>query len=560
MKELKSAPLVALVAVGSSTTLASAASKPSSKPPHVIQLPIVRDANRYIAEITVGTPPQKINMTIDTGIAFTWLLSSDANLCQSHLDNRTVGKCATVQEKAEKFNSSASWTFKPHQSDGFAAYRNGHHVQGYQSSETLNLDGITVAHFQFNMIQNSTLDSSGTLGLGYLSQPSHQKKHIAKQRSVLDSMLKEGAISHKAYSIHLSDAKNESGSILFGGMDVDKFHGPLKELPIVPHTDAKGQKSYHALQVMMTSLDLSRDRSLAFNYTSILDPASRISHLPKRVFEPIYELIQNSKSDTDRKSLQEMRYGQQSLYLVDCNIRERLSDTLITIGFGGLDGASIEVPLQDLILTAPNSSEEDGPIHYGETGRPLMKTHCACYLAINRSPMVTASNTAEITVLGNAFLSRAYIVYDLQNNIIGMAPRNFDSITTNIVEFRKGMHPDCNPGNFFVTTTSGPEQMPQVTAIIDWERVGYFPNYLAATTPRWNQHFIIGDQKEPTEEIFDWQWMISNACVRVGFPLELDYTKESLKHQIAHFPPLSIENFIRCDHFPSDDQDEDTEL
>ncbi|KAL5330625.1 hypothetical protein ACEPPN_000144 [Leptodophora sp. 'Broadleaf-Isolate-01'] len=134
-----------------------------------------------------------------------------------------------------------------------------------------------------------------------------------------------------------------------------------------------------------------------------------------------------------------MRHGPQSLYLVDCSIRERLSDKVITLGFGGLGGASIEVPLRDLILTVPKCGEEDGLVTYGETGHPLMDTHCACYLAINRSPMALSPNTAEITVLGDDFLRHAYVVYDLENNIIGMAPRNFDSNTTNIVEFRKGM-------------------------------------------------------------------------------------------------------------------------
>ncbi|KAH6706478.1 hypothetical protein BKA61DRAFT_698273 [Leptodontidium sp. MPI-SDFR-AT-0119] len=121
-------------------------------------------------------------------------------------------------------------------------------------------------------------------------------------------------------------------------------------------------------------------------------------------------------------------------------------------------------------------------------------------------------------------------------------------------------HPHCHPDNIFVTTPSGPEQMPQVTAIYDWEHVRYFPKYWVATTPRWWQDFVIGNQKEPTDEVFDWQWMLSNACVRVGFPLELDYVKECLKPKMAHFPSLSVEDLIRCDHLPSDDQDEHTEL
>jgi len=48
------------------------------KSPHVLQLPIFRETNRYVAEISVGTPPQKVNMTIDIGSAFTWILAPKA--------------------------------------------------------------------------------------------------------------------------------------------------------------------------------------------------------------------------------------------------------------------------------------------------------------------------------------------------------------------------------------------------------------------------------------------------------------------------------------------------
>ncbi|KAH7317668.1 hypothetical protein BKA65DRAFT_570075 [Rhexocercosporidium sp. MPI-PUGE-AT-0058] len=112
-------------------------------------------------------------------------------------------------------------------------------------------------------------------------------------------------------------------------------------------------------------------------------------------------------------------------------------------------------------------------------------------------------------------------------------------------------HPDCNPANFFVTVPSGSE-MPQVTAIIDWEYVGYFPRYLVATMPRYFGSFAVQNQNglPPTIDNFDWQWMLSNACVRVGFPLELEYRKESVRIDTQHYPGLSIESFVRCDHLP----------
>lgn len=80
-------------------------------------------------------------------------------------------------------------------------------------------------------------------------------------------------------------------------------------------------------------------------------------------------------------------------------------------------------------------------------------------------------------------------------------------------------HPDLNPTNFFVTIPSNSYEVPRVTAIIDWSNVGYFPEFYVATHPRGQYHFAVEDQRGG----YDWMWMLSNALVKEGFPLEMDY-------------------------------------
>jgi hypothetical protein len=72
---------------------------------------------------------------------------------------------------------------------------------------------------------------------------------------------------------------------------------------------------------------------------------------------------------------------------------------------------------------------------------------------------------------------------------------------------------------FFVTTLSDSNEVSRVTAIIDWNNVGYLPKFYMATLPRGRYHFAVEDQPEG----FDWMWMLSNALVEEGFPLEMDY-------------------------------------
>lgn len=211
---------------------------------------------------------------------------------------------------------------------------------------------------------------------------------------------------------------------MFGGMDVNKFRGHMKELPTVPHTDSKRKKSYHALQIMMTSLNLGEFRSLAINNAAILDPAARISHLPKAVFEAIFDEIENAVSRNGSYEFQEMGKRAHKVRFVDCEIRESLSQKTVTFGFGGLEGAKIEVPLRDLVLETPGVDEED-----------LL----SCYLAVDHSPAAKSQDRMNTTVIGEAILRHAYVVYDLQNNVIGIAPRQFGNKSSKIVEFGKGM-------------------------------------------------------------------------------------------------------------------------
>lgn len=98
-------------------------------------------------------------------------------------------------------------------------------------------------------------------------------------------------------------------------------------------------------------------------------------------------------------------------------------------------------------------------------------------------------------------------------------------------------HQDLNPTNFFVSvpSLSNPEEVPKVTAIIDWERVGYLFKWEVSTRPRKMGHFMV-DIRPQCEGADDWQWMLSNACVRAGFPLYLDYLKRSGKKIYPHYP------------------------
>jgi hypothetical protein len=110
------------------------------------------------------------------------------------------------------------------------------------------------------------------------------------------------------------------------------------------------------------------------------------------------------------------------LLFVDCSLRNNVST--FDFAFSGTAAApkvTIKVPISELV--------------YNLTGLyaiPPLPFKDACAFGIMFSP---DSPSRYPPTLGDTFLRSAYVVYDLQNNLIGMAQTNFNSSKTNLVEF-----------------------------------------------------------------------------------------------------------------------------
>ena len=53
-------------------------------------------------------------------------------------------------------------------------------------------------------------------------------------------------------------------------------------------------------------------------------------------------------------------------------------------------------------------------------------------------------------------------------------------------------------------------------------------------------------------EGMDWQWMLSNACVKVGFPLELEYaTQYKRKTFFRYYPRAPVLWIVNWSNLPA---------
>ena len=164
----------------------------------------------------------------------------------------------------------------------------------------------------------------------------------------------------------------------------------------------------------------------------ILDWGVMYSYLPASVVEGIYsDLGVTYNPDTQ-------------IGLINCTMGQKNYN--ISFTFTDFD---ISVPVSDLIVGGN-----------GET----------CTLGLGPSK-------SEGAVLGNTFLRSAYIVYDLSNNEISMAQRDFDSVAEdNILEIGNGTNPV--PGVVSVSVTAS---APVPTTVVIPDGFELFPSATTTT-------------------------------------------------------------------------------
>lgn len=373
-----------------------------------------------MATVSVGTPGQQQILAIDTGSSDVWVLDVSADACTDpSIQQQAEDGCITT------FDPSKSSSYKVADQNGFyIQYGDGTAAEGDYITDNLAIGGATVKALEMGLAYNATL-FQGLLGIGYdvneasdSSDTSGTGQAPFVYPSIIDTMLSQNLISAKAYSLYLDDLQASTGSIIFGGIDTDKFHGNLLEMPIVPDTYENGTKVYAEFTVALTSFSITGQTGNTTSLTQgeydapvVLDSGTTLTYVPQRLAALIYEKL-NAVDDTQNSGL----------VFVDCDILTSAPKTTFNFGFGGSSGVSIEVPVDEMIFDLSGLFSLQG---YAPPDLPFSSV---CALGIN-------GQTEEPFILGDTFLRSAYVVYDLKNNLIAIAQTNFNSTTSSIVDF-----------------------------------------------------------------------------------------------------------------------------
>jgi hypothetical protein len=260
----------------------------------------------------------------------------------------------------------------------------------------------------------------GIMGVGYNTTEASEFLYA----NIIDSMVQQGLINTRAYSLWLDDLESSTGQILFGGIDTAKYSGSLSILPLQASAgESSAKKRPSSFTVTLSGLSAGNPGqttsiiSTEFAIPVVLDSGTTQTLLPASLINAIVDGLGAFDASLQVNAI-----------LVNCALREFNPDFVFAYRFGDENGPVITVNLSEMILDFETSNQE------------LLATvfedwEGVCYLAIADSSTVTDS---PIYLLGDSFLRSAYVVYDIDNDEVGIAQSNFNSGSNKIVEIMSG--------------------------------------------------------------------------------------------------------------------------
>lgn len=355
----------------------------------------------YYANATIGTPGQFFSLQVDTGSSDVWVPSVTAPICQSTKnDGCFVGS----------FDATKSSTFTEVGPGEFnISYVDGSGSTGDYIQDTFSMSGATLKSFQMGLASNTDIPY-GLIGIAYSNSVANVfTGNGSAYPNLVDELVIQGIIPTQAYSLWLDDINATTGEILFGGIDTDKYEGDLTSLKIYPDSRSSDGEITSFI-VAFTSLSAtSRTGTDSFTPSgyaeaAILDSGTTLTLLPDDLAEIVFEELGASIDRT---------LG----VVVPCALAN-VQGTL-NFGFGGDGGPVIKVPIAEMVLPLVDSRGNTPKYTNGQS---------ACSLGIEPA-------NGRPVLFGDTFLRSAYVVYDLNNNRIGIAQTNFDSTKSNIIPF-----------------------------------------------------------------------------------------------------------------------------
>ncbi|KAL2187682.1 acid protease [Thermothelomyces heterothallicus CBS 203.75] len=311
-------------------------------------------------EIELGTPPQKVTLIVDTGSPNTWVNPQ----CET---SNTPSDCA----KYPQFDYAKSSSINITDYVDVLRYGSGSATVQYVY-ETVSIGSATLK----DQIIGIALESEDIpLGILGLSPP---VRGVNQYPYILDTMVDQGLIKSRAFSLDLRGVDNPTGAVIFGGIDTGKYIGTLAKLPIIAPSSAPGGADRYYITmtgVGLTLPDGTMVRSEELDVPVFLDSGSTLSRLPTVIHQALAASFTEAMLDQES-----------GLFILPCEY----TDMAGSIDFY-FAGKTIRVPLREFIWRSGD------------------------YCILGVAP------EDDEPILGDTFLRAAYVVYDQDNRNVHLA-------------------------------------------------------------------------------------------------------------------------------------------
>lgn len=293
------------------------------------------------------------------------------------------------------------------------AYVDGSSSKGDYFTDNFEIGGASLTNVTMGLGEETDI-SYGLVGIGYTINEAivgTEQSYAAAYDNLPVQMQNEGLIATNAYSLWLNDLDASTGSILFGGIDTDKYEGDLSRLDVIPDETSGRYSSFIVYLTSLTANSTSGSDGLSsseFPIPVVLDSGTTLSYLPTDLAQQIWDEV-GAYYSSDAGSA-----------VLPCSMAS--STGQFVFQFGGSSGPQIGVGMDELVLSLVTSGSNPTFTSGTYSGQE------ACQFGIQNF-------SSDPFLLGDTFLRSAYVVYDLVNNQIGIAKTDFNSTTSNVVAF-----------------------------------------------------------------------------------------------------------------------------
>lgn len=177
---------------------------------------------QFFGPISLGTPPQTLNVIFDTGSSNLWAPAAN---------------CSNCGALKKKYDSSKSSTYIPNGTEWKIEYGSGP-VSGYLSADTVTVGDVSVRTTTFAEVEDvSGLGQAYKLGKfdGILGM-AFQSISVDNIPTVFQNMIEQKLVDEPVFAFYLSDDPSVAGELDFGGIDSNHFNGSITYVPVSSQT------------------------------------------------------------------------------------------------------------------------------------------------------------------------------------------------------------------------------------------------------------------------------------------------------------------------------------